>query len=192
MTSCLLRRILLALVAALALPAAISAQSLPKEKGAARTVRMFDFYCLSRLPDLESIERTAGLGEYDQLTGDDLKPYAPEGAAEQLQAWRFHDLGEAFVLTAYRALSGVSSNAPPAFTKAPSVVCSLHIPASAPEKILAELTKLLGRASDRSAAGAPGQTWTLQTDKAFSEVHFFPSAAGSKDALLSARVLLKS
>jgi hypothetical protein len=191
MSTCLLRSFILTIVAALALPTLSVAQTIPKEKGAARTVKMFDFYCLSRLPDLESIERAAGLGEYDQLIGDDLRPYAPDSAAEQFHGWRFHDQGEAFVLTAYRAPPGAAGNAPPPFAKSQSVSCEFHISASAPEQILAELTKLLGRAPDKSA-GAQGHTWTLQTDKAFSEVRFSPPMGGDKNVVLSARVLLKS
>jgi hypothetical protein len=189
MTMTMLRTVLLAL--ALAAPVAVGAQSLPKEKGAARTVKMFDFYCLSRLPDLESIERAAGLGEYDQLNGGDLQPYAPQGAPEQLHGWRFHDQGDAFVLTAYRAPRGADTSVPPAFAASSAVHCDFHISASAPGQILAELTKLLGRAPDKSS-DPQAHTWTLQTDKAFSEIRFSLPLAGGKTAVLHARVLLKS
>jgi hypothetical protein len=185
----LLRTCLIAL--ALVVPAVSSAQTLPKEKGPARTVKMFDFYCLSRLPDLESIERAAGLGEYDQLIGGDLEPYAPASAVEQLHGWRFHDQGEAFVLTAYRTPPGADATAPPSFANSQSVYCDFHITAIAPGQILAELTKLLGRAPDKGA-DPNAHTWTLQTDKAFSEVRFSPAAAGDESAVLSARVVLKS
>ena len=67
-------------LALLAFSGLAGAQSVPKEKGPARTVRMFDFFCLSQLPDLVAIERAAGLGEYDQITDDDLKPFEPDVA----------------------------------------------------------------------------------------------------------------
>ncbi len=79
---------------ALALPSLAAAQTIPKEKGAARTVGLFNFLCLKQLPDLNGIERAAGFGEFDQLTGEDLKPYAPQVPAEKLLAWRYHDHGE--------------------------------------------------------------------------------------------------
>lgn len=169
------------------------AQSVPKQKGPARTVRMFDFFCLSQLPDLEAIERAAGLGEYDQITDDDLKPFEPDVTPEQLHAWRFHDQGEEFVLTAFRAPPNEALRAEaPAFAKEASVACSLHIPATTPDAILAELTKLLGRAPDKTLDGAQRvHVWTRQTDKLFSQVRFFVPANGSNTALLSGVVLLK-
>lgn len=172
---------------------AAHAQSIPQEKGAPRTVRMFDFFCLNQLPDLEAIERAAGLGEYDQITDDDLKPFEPDVTPQQLHAWRFHDQGEAFVLTAFRAPPNEALKAEaPAFAKEPSVACSLHIPATTPDLILAELTKLLGRAPDKTLDGAQRvHVWTRQTDKLFSQVRYVAPANGSNTALLSAVVLLK-
>ena len=180
-------------LALLAFSGLAGAQSVPKEKGPARTVRMFDFFCLSQLPDLNAIEHAAGLGEYDQITNDDLKPFEPDVTPEQLHAWRFHDQGEAFVLTAFRAPPNEALKAEaPAFAKETSVACSLHIPATTPDAILAELTKLLGRAPDKIIDGAQRvHVWTRQTDKLFSQVRYVTPANGSNTALLSGVVLLK-
>jgi len=84
----------------MALPALAVAQTIPKEKGPVRTVGLFNFLCLKQLPDLNGIERAAGFGEFDQITGDDLKPYAPQVPPEKLFAWRYHDHGDEFVLVA--------------------------------------------------------------------------------------------
>jgi hypothetical protein len=186
-------RLPLALAALVALACAVGAQPVPKEKGPARTVGMFNFYCLSRLPDLQSIERTAGLGEYDQLTGKDLAPYAPDAGAEQLHAWRFHEHGEAFVLAAYRAPQNDElKSAAPKFAGVQSVACTLHIPAGAAEGILAELTRLLGRPPDKTLNGAQNEyVWTRQTGKLFSQVRFSAAADAGHSAALSSVILLK-
>ena len=55
---------------------------------------------------LEAVEErifAAGFGEFDQLTGEDLAPYAPQVPPEKLFAWRYHDHGEQFILTASQA-----------------------------------------------------------------------------------------
>jgi hypothetical protein len=184
---------LLALIAALALPIAGLAEPIPKQKGPERTVRMFDFYCLSRLPDLDSVARTAGFGEYDQLTGEDAKPFAPAEPSEGLQAWRFHDQGDRFVLTAYRTASDAAITADaPAFKGVPAAVCSFHIPASNPAGVVAELTKLLGRPADKVDSVQGTHTWNLQTPNVFSQVRFSVPAADARNAVLSGLVLLKA
>ncbi len=171
------------------------AQSIPKEKGPARTIGLFNFLCLRQLPDLNGIERAAGLGEYDQLTGEDLKPYAPQVPTEKLFAWRYHDHGEQYILTAARSKPDAAfKKQVPAFADATSTACSLLAPSASPDPLLGELTRTMGRAADHTWQEGPMRVyeWTHQRDNALSYVHYYtPEKAGAK-VVLSASVFLKN
>jgi hypothetical protein len=180
--------------AAILLPAFATAQTIAKEKGAARTIGLFGFLCLKQLPDLNGIERAAGFGEYDQLTGEDLKPYAPQAPTEKLFGWRYHDHGEEHILTAARSKpDDAFKKQVPAFANATNTACSLLVPSASPDPLLGELTRVMGRAPDQSWQEGPMRVyaWTHQRDDALSYVHYYaPEKAGAK-AVLSASVFVK-
>ena len=176
------RRVYLPCCVARAIGAA--AQTIPKEKGAARTVGLFSFLCLKQLPDLDGIERAAGFGEFDQLTGDDLKAYTPQAPAEKLFAWRYHDHGERFILTAARAKpDDAFKKQMPAFANATSTACSLLVPSTKPDPLLGELTRTMGRAADRRGRRATRACMRGHTSgrNALSYVHYYaPDKAGAR------------
>ena len=177
-----------------ALPALGFAQTIPKTKGPTRTIGLFDFLCLKQLPDLNGIERAAGFGEFDQLTGEDLAPYAPQVPPEKLFAWRYHDHGEQFILTASQAKpDDAFKKKMPAFANATNTACSLLVPSAKPDPLLGELTRVMGRAADQSWQEGPTRvySWTHQRPNALSYVHYYaPENAGTK-AVLSASVFVK-
>jgi hypothetical protein len=193
MVSVSIRAVLLVLTIA-ALPALGSAQTIPKTKGPTRIIGLFDFLCLKQLPDLNGIERAAGFGEFDQLTGEDLAPYAPQVPTEKLFAWRYHDHGEQFILTASQAKPDDEfKKQMPAFAGATNTACSLLVPSAKPDPLLGELTRLMGRAADQTWQEGPMQvhSWTHQRPDALSYVQYYaPENAGAK-AVLSASVFVK-
>jgi hypothetical protein len=183
----------LALSLALAWP--LDAQGLPKEKGPAHTVKMFDFLCLSQLPDLDGVTRAAGFGEFAQITGKELEQYRPTMPAEELHAWSFHDSGARYVLTAARSKPDEQfKKTVPAFAKSTNVACSLLFPTNDPkEALFKELVARLGRAPDQS--WDDGQmhvhSWTDQNAKVLSHVHYYAPAKDGPMGILSASIFVK-
>jgi hypothetical protein len=171
------------------------ADELPKEKGVPRTVKMFDMFCLSQLPDIEAIERFAGFGEFAQIFGAELAPYRGGAPEEKVLAWRFHDFGAELILTATRAKPDEAfKQTHPAFAKASSVACSLLIPNDAPAAdIETELKRRLGRGPDesRDEDGAHVSVWNNETTKAVGRVVFRAPAEKSAKAALSASAIVK-
>lgn len=187
-------RTLLLAVAATAMPMLASAQSIPKEKGAPRIVGLFNFLCLKHLPDLDGIHRAAGFGEFDQLLNEDLAPYIPEKPHEALHGWRYHDHGEEFILTALRAQPDAAlGQQMPAFAAAMGTTCALRVPNTQPEPVLGELTRVMGRAADKTwqEGSTRVYSWTHQQADALSFVHYYvPETKGAK-AVIDASVYLK-
>ena len=188
-------RVLLVALLALALPALAVAQTIPKEKGPIRTIGLFNFLCLKQLPDLNGIERAAGFGEFDQITGEDLKRYAPQVPPEKLFAWRYHDHGEEFVLIAAQSKpDDALKKQVPAFAKSTNTACSLLVPSAQPDPLLGELTRTMGRAADQTwQEGAMRvHTWTHQRDSALSYVHYYAPEKAGAIAILNASVFVKN
>jgi hypothetical protein len=192
-------RYLLPIAVLLMLPLIAGAKTsdplIPKQKGAARTVGLFNFLCLKQLPDLEGIERAAGFGEFDQLTGDDLAPYIPEAPTERLLAWRYHDHGEEYVLTAVRAKPDEGfKKEQPAFANATNTSCSLLVPSEQPDQLLGELTRVMGRTPDKTwqEGDTRAYAWTHQQSKALSNVYFYRPEKPGATAALSASIYLKN
>jgi hypothetical protein len=179
----------------MALSGPFSARALPKEKGPARTVGMFNIYCLSQLPDLEGVRQAAGFGEFAQITGNELEPYQPAVPAEELNAWRFHDFGAEYVLTAARTKPDEAfKQQVPAFANSTNVACSLLFPATDPgDAVLKQIVELLGRAADETWEEGPMRVyaWSGQTDKLLSHVHYYAPAKGGPTAVLSATTFVK-
>lgn len=193
MSTSLLRMLLLVVVAAL--PLVVAAQTIPKEKGPARTFAQFNFFCLQHLPDLEGIERAAGFGEYDQLLGDDLAPYVPQTRYEKLLAWRYHDHGEEFILTAMRSKpDDAFKKEMPAYAAAMRTSCALRVPNTKPEALLGELTRALGRSADKSWQDGATRvySWTHQDTRGLSYIRFHVPQDMSTRAVLEASVYPKS
>ncbi len=184
------RALLVALLVML-LPTFGSAQSIPKEKGPGRVFGQFHFFCLKHLPDLDGVERAAGFGEYDQLLGSDLAPYLPDVPYEKFVGWRYHDHGEAFVLTAMRAKPDDALKAEmPQFAKGTQTACALRVPNNKSEGVLGELTRALGRAPDKTWQDGATRvySWTHQAAGSLSRIQFHvPDIAGA-NAVLSASV----
>ena len=184
------------LVLALILLIAPSAagQTIPKEKGPARTIGLFNFMCLKQLPELELIERAAGFGEFDQLMAEDLDPYRPTVAPEKLLAWRYHDHGERYILVAQRAKPQPQDlHDAPVFAGATKTSCSLLVPSEKPDRLLGELTRLVGRAPDRKSQDGDVSTyaWVQQSPTALSYITYYtPEKAGGR-AGLTASLLIK-
>ncbi len=188
-------RIAMLLLALLVLAPPAAADELPKEKGVARTAKMFDMFCLTQLPDIEGIERFAGFGEFAQILGADLAPYRSGLPEEKTLAWRFHDFGSELILTATRAKPDEASKQKhPAFAKGRSVACSLLIPNDETrEDIVKELVRRLGRQPDESRddAGAHLYAWSNETPKAVSRVVYSAPAGKGGKASLSASAIVK-
>lgn len=188
------RAVVAGFLVALALPLAAVAQTIPKEKGPERTIGLFSFLCLKQLPDLNGIERAAGFGEFDQLTGDDLKPYAPQVPPEKLFAWRYHDHGERFILTAAQSKpDDAFKKEMPAFANATNTACSLLVPSQQPDPLLSELTRTMGRPADETwQEGAMRvHSWTHKRADALSYVHYYVPEKAGATAVLSASVFVK-
>lgn len=185
----------LLLCSLLMLASAAPATELPKEKGVARTVKMFDMFCLAQLPDIEAIERFAGFGEFAQIFGADLAPYRSGAPDEKVLAWRFHDFGAELILTARRAKpDAAEKQAHPAFANGRIVACSLLIPNDAPPAdIVKELTTRMGRGPDetRDEADTHVSAWNNETPKAVGRVVFRAPAGKGAKAALSASATVK-
>jgi hypothetical protein len=188
-------RFSLLLCSLMLLAGAAPADELPKEKGIARTVKMFDMFCLAQLPDIEAIERFAGFGEFAQISGADLAPYRSGAPNEKVLAWRFHDFGVELILTARRAKpDAAEKQVHPAFANGRIVACSLLIPNDAPQAdIVKELTTRMGRAPDeaRDEAETHVSAWNNETPKAVGRVVFRAPADKSAKAALSASATVK-
>jgi len=189
------RRFSFLLAGALALSGSLDAQGVPKEKGPARIVSMFNIYCLSQLPDLDGVTQAAGFGEFAQITGEELRQYQPAVPAEALHAWRFHDLGAEYVLTAARTKPDETfKKQVPAFAKSTSVACSLLFPATDPgDAVLKQIVGLLGRPADETwdEGKMRVHAWSGQTNKMLSHVHYYAPAKDGPTAVLSATTFVK-
>lgn len=180
--------ILFCAAAVFAAPA--SAQEFPQEKGAARTVQMFRLFCLSQLPDFDGITKAAGFGEFAQIEGQELQSYQPRVPADELRAWRFHDHGVPYVLTAAKSKpDDAMKQHAPKFANSRSVACSLILPESEPHApLLAELVKTLGRTPDQSwtEGSMQARSWTDERPKILSYIHYFTPTKPRQKGVLSA------
>jgi hypothetical protein len=168
-----------------------NAQTIAKQKGPARVVGQFQFFCLKHLPDLDGIERAAGFGEYDQLHGEDLAPYVPDTPYEKFFGWRYHDHSEEFILTAKRGKpDDAFKSAVPAYASSTETSCSLRAPNGKPDVLLGELTRAVGRPPEKTWQDGATRvySWTHQAPRALSYIQLYvPDNAGAK-AMLNASV----
>jgi hypothetical protein len=183
------------LVAALIVAGPLSAQA--QHTGPTRTVKMFNFLCLSQLPDLKGITKAAGFGEFAPITGTELQQYRPAVPPETLYAWSYHEQdGTKYVLTAARSKPDAAfKQAVPAFAKSTKVACSLQFPATASkETVLNKLIALLGRAPDQSSEEGAMRVhvWSGQNDKLLSHVHYYAPLKDGPTGVLSASTFVKN
>jgi len=180
----------LALSIALALACTGTALAQPADTAPPRSVNLFAVLCLHQLPSLEDIAKAAGLGEFAEITGEELARFAPQEPADELRAWRFHEKGAEFVLTAMRSRPRARE-----FAGATKFACSLAIPPAEPEAVVLKgLTQLLGRGpgETRQEGARLVHAWREEAAKHLSNVDYYTPASDGDAALLSASILLKN
>ena len=182
-------------IAALTLASTVNGQGLPKEPGPERTVKLFNFYCLSQLPNIEDVANAAGFGEFAELVGEELQQYQPEVPADELRAWRLRDLGSEFILTSSRSNSDTHlNNEVPEFANTANVACSLVVSSEdADEHLLKELVDLVGRVPDetRDQGTRRVHAWTGKTDELLVVVHYYAPKSEGPKTILSATAFVK-
>jgi hypothetical protein len=185
-----LRGVCFACSIAIPLACAGTALAQPADAAPPRSVNLFAVLCLHQLPSLEDIAKAAGFGEFAEITGEELARFAPQEPADELRAWRFHENGAEFVLTAVR-----SSPDAPQFAGASNLACSLAIPPTDPEAVVLKgLTQLLGRgpSETRQDGARRMHAWREETPKHLSNVNYYTPSGAGDPALLSASVLMKN
>jgi hypothetical protein len=188
-----MRRQILTLACALAAGAAYAGA--PGKSAPERAVQMFNIFCMSQLPGLEGISQAAGFGEFAQITGDELKDFAPAVPVEELRAWRFHEQGEAYVLTAATLKPDATvAKEHPAFARSTGHECSLRIPSTGQKDlVLNSLSALLGRKPDRAhdEDHLRLHAWSGKKDKLLILVRYAAPASGVGSATLTATAFVR-
>jgi len=169
-------------------------EDLPKEPGSARTVKMFDLFCLSLVTEHSKIEQAAAVRNFTELKGKKLEEYEAQFRAEELRAWSYEDFGSEFVLMTARSKSAVQfKREAPEFADSKSFSCSLIIPTKDPKKkVLKEMVGLLGRDPDETWAQSPLRVhaWTGKTDKVLAVIHYYAPMKQGPNAILSATAFI--
>ncbi|GAG10626.1 unnamed protein product, partial [marine sediment metagenome] len=129
-------------------------EGLPKKPGPARTVKMFNLFCLSLVPEISKIEEAAVVRHFTELKGKALKEYQPLFRAKEMRAWSYEDFGSQFVLTTTRSEPAARfKEEVPEFADSRNFGCSLIFRTNDPkEKVLKEMVDSLGR--------DPEEVWT--------------------------------
>lgn len=183
-------------VVALALAGPVNGQGLPKEPGPARTVKMFDLFCLSLVPEISRIAEAAAAGNFTVLKGQRLEKYQPQVRAEELRAWRYEDFGSEFVLTTARSKPDAQFKKDvPEFADSKNFACSLIIPAKDPKgRILKEMASLLERDPDEAwdEGTMRVHVWTGQTDSLLIYVYYYAPTKKGPTGVLSASTFVKN
>lgn len=186
----------LAVACILWVPTSVLAQNLPPEAGPARTVKMFDLFCFSLLPDIASIAEVAAAGEFKELTGDNLRPYQPQVPADELRAWRFTDLGGEFTLAVTKSKPDDKFKGDfPEFANSINYACSLITPGQdATRDVVKEMTEIMGREPDETWNQDPLHVdfWTGQSDKLLVQLFHYSSRKNATTNLLSASAFVKN
>jgi hypothetical protein len=184
----------LALLLQLAGPAGAESGLLPAEGGAARTVRLFDLFCMTHVPDLDTIAHIAS-ENFEELTGAVLQRYRPAEEPEVLRAWRFSEFGAEFVLVTARSAPGVGAGPDePDFAAATSYDCTLVLPDDAPQGgIRDEMTALMNRPPDDFLSAGPvsAARWKGRTpDMLVNVLHYGPANGDPGGGLKSVAFIL--
>jgi hypothetical protein len=181
---------------AVTLACAGAASAQPGAGALPRSVNLFAVLCLRQLPSLEDIAKAAGFGEFAEITGEELARFQPQVPAEALRAWRFHEAGAEFVLTASRSRPDARlPEEAPELAGATNFACSLAIPPAEPDAVVLKgLTQLLGRgpSETRQEGTRLVHAWRERAAKQLSYVHYYVAAGGGGAALLSASTFIKN
>jgi hypothetical protein len=181
--------------AALAIASPALAQGLPAEPGPARTAKIFDLVCLSKLPDIKAIAALATANKFAKLEGRSLAPYRPQVAVDELHGWRFTDFGATFTLLVTRSKPDAQFKAQmPAFANSVNYACSLILPDRFEKAaVLAALEKIIGRQRDETWDQGPMQvhSWKATTKTAFIQAFHYAGKARPNSSLLSATIFVK-
>ena len=182
-------------IVALALCGPVNGEELPKESGPARTVKMFDLFCLNLVPEISAIAKAADAGNFTELKGKKLEKFQPQVPAEELRAWSYEDFGAEYVLATTRSKPDDQfKKEVPDFATAENFACSLIIPAKDPkEKVLKEMVDLVGREPDEAWDQGPlrAHSWTGQTDSLLIHVYYYAPTKQSATGVLSASAFVK-
>ncbi len=191
-----LTRLTIWVILALALSRPVIGEELPKEPGPARTVKMFDLFCLSLLPEISRIAEAAAAGNFTELKGKRLEKYQPQVGAVKLRAWSYDDFGSEFVLTTSRSKpDALFKKDVPEFADSKNFACSLLFPAKDPkEKVLKEMVGLLEREPDNAWDEGPLRVhgWTGQTDSLLIHVYYYAPAKKGPTGILSTSAFVKN
>lgn len=189
----MIRAAIAVLVTAWALPAL--AEDLPEDPGAARSVAMFETFCMTFVPDLDSIAQIAD-EHFIPITGDALQRYQPEVPAEELKAWRFDDFESEFVIATARSIpDDTFKQEVPEFADSTNFSCSFHVPNDAIQTGLHEqMAEVRERPADESWEQAPFQVhaWAGTTETLMVNILVYEPLNGNPGGLLSVAVFQKN
>lgn len=174
----------------------VHAEGLPDEPGPARTVKMFDVFCLNLVPNISRTADAAKAGNFAELKGKKLEKYQPQVRAEELRAWSYEDFGSEFVLTTARSKpDALFKKQIPQFADSKTFACSLTIPPKEPKtKILKEMVGLVSRDPDEEWKEGPFRvhSWAGQTDSLLILVYFYAPTKRGQGGVLSAVTAVKN
>jgi len=183
------------LIAIVAISGSASAQGLPAKPGPARTAKMFDLVCLSKLPDIKAIAALATANKFSKLSGQALRPYSPQVPVDELHGWRFTDFGATFTLLVTRSKPDKQMKATvPDFANSVNYACSLLLPNRFNKAaVLSALAKIIGRKGDETwEQGAMRvHAWKAQTKKLYIQAFHYAGKARANSSLLSASMFVK-
>jgi hypothetical protein len=181
--------------AALAITSPVLAQGLPAKPGPARTAKMFDLICLSKLPDIKAIAALATANKFAKLEGKALAPYKPQAPVDELHGWRFTDFGATFTLLVTRSKPDAQFKAAmPAFANSVNYACSLILPNRFDKAaVIAALGQIIGRKRDETwdQGAMKVHAWKATTKRAFIQAFHYAGKARPNSSLLSATIFVK-
>lgn len=171
-------------------------EGLPKKPGPARTVKMFNLFCLSLVPEISKIEEAAVARHFAELKGKALKEYQPLFRTKEMRAWSYEDFGSKFVLATARSDPATRfKEEVPEFADSRNLGCSLIFRTKEPkEKVLKEMVDSLGRDPDEVWTQWPRRVhaWTGKSEKFLAVIHYHAPIKDGSDAVLSAMAFVKN
>ena len=181
--------------AALVITSPVLAQGLPAKPGPARTAKMFDVLCLSKLPDIKVIAALATANKFTKLGKGGLAPYRPSVPADEMHGWQFADFGAKYTLIVTRSKPDAQFKAQmPAFANSVNYACSLILPNRfAKAAVIDALGKIIGRKRDETWDQGPMRVhaWKATTQKLFIQAYHYAGKARPNSSLISATIFVK-
>lgn len=164
------------------------AGDLPSKPGAERTVKMFDTFCFSQLPDIDAIANIAK-GNFTPITGLALRAYGSGAPTDRLMAWKFKDAGSDYVLSATAGtLDAKATKDMPGFANAKSTACSFQAKNKDKQsEILSQMVALMDRKPDDSSKNRRFKIyhWVGVTEEVMVNIYYYAAASGAPGGLLS-------